>query len=62
MRLWIDEEVISQGKWISIIICRCGRKVPVDVSAYRARFVFTGVSLPQCECGHYLLSYSHPPA
>ena len=62
MRLWIDDEVESQGKWVSVLVCRCGRKVPVDLSAYRERMVFTGIELPRCECGHVLLSVAHSSA
>ena len=47
MRLWIDDEVESQGKWVSILVCRCGQKIPVDISAYRERMVFTGIELPR---------------
>ena len=59
MRLWIDDEIESQGKWVSIVVCGCGRKTPVDISAYRERMVLTGIELPRCDCGHVLISIAH---
>ena len=59
MRLWVDNEVVQRGRWVSIIRCRCGKKIPVDLSAYREQQLFTDIELPKCECGHLILSYTH---
>ena len=59
MRLWVDNEVVQRGRWVSIIRCRCGKKIPVDLSAYRELQFFTAIELPNCECGHLIFSYTH---
>jgi len=59
MKLWIDDKVVAHGRWVSLIACRCGKKTPIDISAYRERFMLTNIPLPRCHCGHFLLSYNH---